>query len=215
MPSKSPVLLPEVQRLLQKVGEQIRRTRLQRDLTSEMIAKRAGMSRVTLSKIEKGDPNVTFGSYCSVLHSLGLDSDIGLIAANGISNHIKDESAHYFRQRASGRRSRTKLNKNDPHDLSEEKTLMIHRAIASKIKSDPEKCIVRAIANIQRWNQQSGEGNRANDEWLFILNNWSPEEIIRLITSSSEEAYRLRSSSPFVGILTQAERKQIRDEVSA
>ncbi len=36
------------------------------------MAERASISRVTLNKIEKGDPGVSFGSYTMVLFILGL-----------------------------------------------------------------------------------------------------------------------------------------------
>lgn len=36
------------------------------------MAERASISRVTLNKIEKGDPGVSFGSYAMVLFILGF-----------------------------------------------------------------------------------------------------------------------------------------------
>lgn len=45
-----------------------------------LVAERAGMSRVTLHRIEKGDPAVTFGNYLRVLMVLGLERDVDLLA---------------------------------------------------------------------------------------------------------------------------------------
>jgi transcriptional regulator with XRE-family HTH domain len=38
----------------------------------ELMAERASMSRVTLSKIERGEPGVSLGNYASALFALGL-----------------------------------------------------------------------------------------------------------------------------------------------
>lgn len=38
------------------------------------------MSRTTLRAIERGEPGVTLGAYANVLHCLGLQDELGLIA---------------------------------------------------------------------------------------------------------------------------------------
>ena len=73
-------LLPSQQRTLTTLGENIKYARLRRDLSSEQIAERAGISRNTLIKIEKGDEGVAIGYYFRVLAVLGLDKDILLVA---------------------------------------------------------------------------------------------------------------------------------------
>ena len=74
------------------------------NLTATNVAKDSGISRATLYKIEKGDPNVTIGSYCAVLHSLGLDEDIARLAANDVLGESIDER-NTLRKRASMKRS--------------------------------------------------------------------------------------------------------------
>lgn len=73
-------LLPSQSRLLRTLGEQIRYARLRRDLTTAQIAERAGISRTTLVKVEKGDDGVALGQYFRVLIALGLAEDITLVA---------------------------------------------------------------------------------------------------------------------------------------
>ena len=73
-------LLPSQQRTLTTLGENIQYARLRRDLSSEQVAERAGISRNTLIKIEKGDEGVAIGYYFRVLAVLGLDKDILLVA---------------------------------------------------------------------------------------------------------------------------------------
>ena len=81
MSKKATVILPQTQRLLNQMGEQIRLARLRRQLTAELVAERAGISRATLSNIEKGSPSVAIGSYAAVLHALnGMDKDLLLVA---------------------------------------------------------------------------------------------------------------------------------------
>ena len=81
MSKKATVILPQTQRTLNQMGEQIRLARLRRQLTAELVAERAGISRVTLSNIEKGSPSVAIGSYAAVLHALnGMDKDLLLVA---------------------------------------------------------------------------------------------------------------------------------------
>ena len=74
------LLLPSQARVLATFGENIKFARLRRELSSEQVAERAGISRNTLIKIEKGDEGVAIGYYFRVLIVLGLDKDILLVA---------------------------------------------------------------------------------------------------------------------------------------
>lgn len=81
MNKKTTTLMPKTQNILTQMGDQIRLARLRRHLTAELVAERAGISRVTLSNIEKGSPSVAIGSYAAVLHALnGMDKDLLLVA---------------------------------------------------------------------------------------------------------------------------------------
>ena len=77
-------LLPKQERMLRDMGENIRLARLRRDLSSEQVAERAGISRNTLIKIEKGDEGVAIGMYFRVLIVLGLQDDLSLIARDDV-----------------------------------------------------------------------------------------------------------------------------------
>ncbi len=57
---------------LKKLGESLKKARLRRRLKMETIAERAGISRATLDKIQKGDPGVSMGNYAAVIFALGL-----------------------------------------------------------------------------------------------------------------------------------------------
>jgi len=78
---KAVVLMPGTQAILETMGEQIKMARLRRKISSELAARRAGISRATIWAVEKGSPSVSVGIYAAVLHSLnGMDSDLLLIA---------------------------------------------------------------------------------------------------------------------------------------
>ncbi|MBI9054761.1 MAG: helix-turn-helix transcriptional regulator [Bacteroidales bacterium] len=84
MAKKKHVLLPRSLRILSEFGENIKLARLRRKLSSDQVAERANISRPTYTEIEKGSPNVSIGSYFSVLQVLGLEKDFLLIAKDDI-----------------------------------------------------------------------------------------------------------------------------------
>lgn len=61
-----------VLRSLQNFGVNISVARKKRRISTESMAIRAGISRSTVVKIEKGDLSVSFGNYIAVLSILGL-----------------------------------------------------------------------------------------------------------------------------------------------
>ena len=80
MPRNSLILLPKNQKLLQAVGENIKLARLRRKLTMDQVSERAGISRPTLSSLEKGSPSISLGIILQILLVLGLEKDILLLA---------------------------------------------------------------------------------------------------------------------------------------
>lgn len=61
-----------VRRALRKLGNDLHDARRRRRLPMAVIAERAFTTRVTLQRIEKGDPAVSIGIYAAVLQALGL-----------------------------------------------------------------------------------------------------------------------------------------------
>jgi transcriptional regulator with XRE-family HTH domain len=80
MKTKKNPILPSLKRLLTAMGENIRLARQRRQLTSTLVAERAGISRQTLLSIEKGEDQVSVGAIASVLLSLGLEAELKKIA---------------------------------------------------------------------------------------------------------------------------------------
>lgn len=57
---------------LRKLGKDVNEARRRRRVTIRLMAERAGISRATVGKIERGDPTVSMGGYASVLFVLGM-----------------------------------------------------------------------------------------------------------------------------------------------
>ena len=80
MGREKPILLPKNNRVLEELGENIKLARLRRKLSSEQVSMRAGITRPTLTSIEKGSESVSIGLYLQVLVVLGLSNDFILVA---------------------------------------------------------------------------------------------------------------------------------------
>jgi len=71
MPSKAPPGLVTADDL-SALGGQIRAHRKALRINATAVAEAAGISRVTLHRIEKGEPSVTIGAYLNAMAALGL-----------------------------------------------------------------------------------------------------------------------------------------------
>lgn len=81
MGKKAVTVMPSTEKILETMGEQIKLARLRRQLSVDLVAERAGISRATLWNVEKGSPSVAIGIYAAVLHALNnMDKDLLLIA---------------------------------------------------------------------------------------------------------------------------------------
>ena len=72
MPAKLTHTSIAVSEKLQTLGRSIRAVRKSLAISAATTAECAHISRVTLHRIEKGEPSVTMGAYFTVLNALGL-----------------------------------------------------------------------------------------------------------------------------------------------
>lgn len=110
MPSKSPAINQESQTSLIKLGAAIRTYRTAKRISAVIAAHSANISRITLHRIEHGEPSVAMGSYMSVLNALGMridaidshqnekefqthESDATMASSNGLPDSI--DISHY------------------------------------------------------------------------------------------------------------------------
>ncbi|OQA45260.1 MAG: anaerobic benzoate catabolism transcriptional regulator [Spirochaetes bacterium ADurb.Bin315] len=84
MAKRTPVLLPRVERILIDLGERIRLARLRRNISAQLLADRAGISRQTLSTLENGSGSVSLATFIQVLFVLGLEKDLEEVAKDDV-----------------------------------------------------------------------------------------------------------------------------------
>lgn len=72
MPATNPPLSTSAAETLVEVGAALRRQRQALKVNATAAAEAAGVSRVTLHRIEKGEPSVTAGAYAAAALALGL-----------------------------------------------------------------------------------------------------------------------------------------------
>ena len=80
---------------LRKLGQDINDARRRRRITAQLMAQRAGLSRSTIGKIEKGDPTTSMGSYGAVLFVLGMEkrlSDLVDSIHDLVGRRLEDEN---------------------------------------------------------------------------------------------------------------------------
>lgn len=87
-------------RNLEIMGEQIMLARKRRHLSMQDIADRATVTRLTVSKVEHGDPTVSMGIYARVLFALNLEDDITLLASDdSLGRQLQDAEMFANRRR--------------------------------------------------------------------------------------------------------------------
>ena len=101
----------------------------------------------------------------------------------------------------------------DSHQFIDFMNLVYHREVATRLLANPEAVLNRARNNLQRWLSayQPGESDaRCLEEWQSLFESRTVPELIAIITEDSDEGQRLRSSTPFAGVLSLEERKELR-----
>jgi len=86
-------------------------------------------------------------------------------------------------------------------------SLALHRAVALRLRSNPH-LLQKAETNVNNWLSKNSTVG-AWLEWKKILETENLENILKIITAETDEGQRLRSSSPFVGLMTKEERRMI------
>ena len=73
MPATAPATGEIAAAKLLALGEQLRAQRKRLGVSATTAAEAAGMSRVTLHRVERGEPSVTMGAYANAALALGLE----------------------------------------------------------------------------------------------------------------------------------------------
>ena len=104
MSKKTVFLEPDTEDKLKKMGQRIKKARLRRNISAEMISKKAGIGESTFYAIERGVSTVSLGAYAAVLSILGLNNDLDSIAVDEEAKKQLYEQNLVKRKRASKQR---------------------------------------------------------------------------------------------------------------
>jgi transcriptional regulator with XRE-family HTH domain len=105
MKEKPDTILPALARILGGCGERLKAARLRRRYSADMVAQRAGIARATLSRVEQGDPGVSFGNYARVMQALRLEQDLNRLATDDDLGRKLQDAELGTRARAPRRKS--------------------------------------------------------------------------------------------------------------
>lgn len=86
-------------------------------------------------------------------------------------------------------------------------SLVLHQIVAVRLRSNP-LLLEDATLTLDKWLAKNPNIN-AWLEWKRVLETQSFENILKILTDETAEGQRLRSSSPFVGFVTDQERKSV------
>lgn len=83
----------------------------------------------------------------------------------------------------------------------------MHLIVEERYRDTPADVIQFGLENLNRWQQRGVECDDFRI-WEEIL-RFAPQRLPEILSGSSEEAIRLRQSSPFAGLIPEASRQQI------
>ncbi len=92
-------------------------------------------------------------------------------------------------------------------NFSDAVSLALHQLAAIRLQANP-MLIEKAKSTLQNWLKKTPNVS-AWLEWETILETKSLENVLEIITAETDKGQHLRSSSPFVGLVTAQERKAI------
>jgi hypothetical protein len=97
------------------------------------------------------------------------------------------------------------------HDVHDAVGLEIGRRIAAGLADHPE-CVDLAKANVEHWSKLNSDSPgllRCYDEWRKLLQR-AVREIVAVLAAETDEGQRLRQNSPFAGVLSVREVREIK-----
>jgi len=92
MPAKTPETTRATAEKLAHLGQQIRAQRKALRVSAVAAAEAAAMSRITLHRIERGEPSVTMGAYLNAMTALGLELGVTAPSNSPSTKEALDQS---------------------------------------------------------------------------------------------------------------------------
>ncbi len=96
--------------------------------------------------------------------------------------------------------------------FEERRSLAISTAVAAKLRENPTVVLAKARENIDKMRSIGPSEQRWVGVWESLL-ALGPSHVAALLTSTDQFARDLRQSSPFAGVLTEEERREILKEL--
>ncbi len=101
-----------------------------------------------------------------------------------------------------------------PMTREERRSLHLHRAIAERLISEPDRIIGQARRNLQRMRAGASEAPQPLREWGLLLDR-PAEALAEVLIDPSPWARELRHVTPFAGVLTAGARAEVYREFAA
>lgn len=101
-------------------------------------------------------------------------------------------------------------------DRAQLEQLWLHQAVAAKFVANPAAVLAVAEINLRRLRRLRPDGPQWAwlDRWEALLAGDSAA-VLSALTSPADYAVRLRGSSPFAGVLSEVERRDVLDALAA
>jgi len=97
-------------------------------------------------------------------------------------------------------------NQGGPMTRDQLRSLWLHRVAAARVARAPGKSLATARRRLQTLMHNEPAGRHWLEDWQELL--WEgPEEVMREMVSTAPHARELRQNSPWLGMLTRAERE--------
>ena len=93
------------------------------------------------------------------------------------------------------------------HQIHEMRSMRFHLIVMEHYQLAPDHVIQFGLENLKRWQQRGVECDDF-EIWEQIL-RLTPQRLPEILSSSGEEAVRLRQSSPFAGLIPEKSRQMI------
>lgn len=184
--------------LLLQLGQRLKAARQSKGLTSTEVAAAAGLSRMTLSAIESGEPSPTMGSYVRVMGALGFGADLALLANLPTPPQDSQVGAPATVRSAVSR-----------HQLQDLQSLALHQEAVRLVKRD-DKLRLKALQTLDQWRAQPGSRSSPLwDEWSVVLHRkqW------RRVLANTQRSNELRQASPLLSVLPEQVRQKVLGDI--
>ena len=102
----------------------------------------------------------------------------------------------------------------NPHRLIDEANRERDARLAALIRRQPE-LVKLAQRNLEEWGTRWGKLTPAWAEWMQLLQMLTPAQVADFLESTTPKANRFRQSSPFLGVLSEADQLLSKDPRAA